>query len=119
MSFKLERSPDNGDGRNLSDGKGCIMTVSGINNVSADTLESEMLLQGGSLDEITYRKKGKNWFVLFGFKGSDVLYLKTFIGTESINHLYIRYPSRDKTFYDGIVVKISHSFRPGDINAVH
>ena len=95
------------------------MTVSGINNVSADTLESEMLLQGGSLDEITYRKKGKNWFVLSGFKGDDVLYLKTFIGSGSINHPYVRYPSGDKTLYDGIVVKISHSFKPGDINAAH
>ena len=95
------------------------MTVSGINNVSADTLESEMKRQDGSLDQITYRKNGKNWFVLSGFKGEDVLYLKTFIGTDSINHLYIRYPSRDKSLYDGLVVKISHSFRPGDLNAVH
>lgn len=118
-SFKMEPSPDNGDGRNLSDGKGCIMTVSGINNVTADTIESEMLQQSGSLDEITCSKKGENWFVLSGFKGADILYLKTFVGTESINHLYIRYPVRSKTACDGIVDKISQSFRSGDINASH
>lgn len=119
VGFQMETPPDNGDGSNLFDGNGFKMTVSGINNVSEDTLESEIINQSRSFDEITYRKKGKNWFVLSGFKGSEVLYLKTFIGTESINHLYIRYPAGHKAVYDGIVDKISHSYRPGDINAVH
>lgn len=118
-SFSMAQTPDNGDGIHLSDKKGCILTVSGINNVSADTLESEMLQQSESFAQITYRKKGTNWFVLSGFKGSDILYLKTFIGTESINHLYMRYPSSSKTVYDPIVGKISFSFRPGDIKVAH
>ncbi len=95
------------------------MTASGINNVSGDTLESEIFNQSKSIDEITYRKKGKNWFVLSGFKGSEVLYIKTFIGAESINHLSMRYPAGHKTLYDDIVHKISHSYKPGDINAFH
>jgi len=61
----------------------------------------------------TYRAKGGNWFVLSGHKGANILYLKTFVGTGSINHLYIEYPARLKTKYDEIVAKVARSLKPG------
>jgi hypothetical protein len=59
--------------------------------------------------------EGKNWFVLSGYKGKNIIYLKAFLGTGSINHLYIEYPTHLKKKYDGMVAKISYSFKQGNL----
>jgi hypothetical protein len=95
------------------------MTASGINNVLEDTLQTEMRSQSEGFDKITYRAKGENWFVLSGSKGAHILYLKTFIGTGSINHLSLEYPARLKAKYDEIVAKVARSFKPGSLEVAH
>jgi hypothetical protein len=117
--FKMEPAPDNDDGRKLLDGKGFLMIASGINNANDDTLTTEMHSQSEDFDKVTYRTKGKNWFVLSGYKGSDILYVKTCVGEGAINHLYIQYPSRRKTEYEHMVTKVSRSFKPGDLRNAH
>jgi len=119
LDFKTETSPENGDGIQLYDDHGLMMIASGINNATGNTLSTEMADQGISFDSIIYRKKGENWFVLSGFKGSNIVYLKTFVGSGSINHLYIQYPVDRKNDYDGIVSHLSHSFKPGDLTEFH
>jgi hypothetical protein len=52
------------------------MTASGINNAFDDTLKSEMDKAGGCFDRITYKAARKNWFILSGYKGNRILYLK-------------------------------------------
>jgi hypothetical protein len=111
--FGMESPPTNNDGRRFYDRNGLVMTASGSNNALADTLQTEMHSQGGHFDKITYRAKGENWFVISGHKGANLLYLKTFVGTGSINHLNIEYPARLKTKYDEIVAKVARSFKPG------
>ncbi len=110
-----ESPPANGDGRVFFDSDGLRITVSGINNVLGDTLEIEMRSQSQDLDKVTYKAKGKNWFVLSGYKGKNIIYLKTFLGTGSINHLYIEYPTYLKKKYDDIAAKISSSFKQGNL----
>lgn len=117
--FAMEPSPANSDGRRFFDGKGLSMTASGINNVLDDTLQSEMNSQSEDFDKITYRAKNDNWFVLSGYKGSDILYVKTYVGKGSINHLRIAYPANRKAAYDGIVAEIARSFKPGRLNLAH
>lgn len=115
----MEPPPENNDGRRFYDRNGLVMTASGINNVPEGTLQTEMHSQSEDFDEISYRAKGKNWFVLSGHKGANILYLKTFVGTGSINHLYIEYPTRLKTKYNEIVAKVARSFKPGHLEVAH
>lgn len=95
------------------------MTASGINNVFRDTLQTEMLSQSKYFDRITYRAKDQNWYVLSGYKGQNILYLKTFVGNESINHLHIEYPASLKAKYDEIVTRIVRTFKPGRLDIGH
>jgi hypothetical protein len=111
--FGMKPAPANDDGRDFYDGDGFRMTASGMNNALEDTLKSEMQAQEQSFDTISYRSTGKNWYVLSGHKGNEIVYLKTFVGKEAINHLHISYPVRMKMEYEGIVTRISKSFSPG------
>lgn len=117
----LSKKPDsdNGDGRAFYDSSGFQLIASGINNALDDTLETEMKSQGRNIQKITYQMKRKNWFVLSGYIGSDIVYYKTYVGKGSINHLYIRYPAKLNAKYSDVVTKISQSFKPGDLDEGH
>ena len=117
--LEMEPPPANNDGRRFHDSDGFWMIASGINNVQDDTLQSEMSSDKDEFDTITYEKVGKNWYVLSGMKGSDILYLKTYAGKGSINHLYMEYPAQMKNRYDNAVKAISGSFVPGSLNSAH
>jgi len=118
-NLKKERPPDNGDGQRFKDGKGFLMIVSGTNNALDDNLKTEMASQSKDFDKITYQTYKNNWFVLSGYKGSNIVYLKTYVGRSSINHLYIQFPSSQKNEYDNIVTIISRSFKSGNLNDYH
>lgn len=81
------------------------------------SLEKRMESYTEDLDEITYQKKGDNWFVVSGYKGSgkSIFYKKEYVGKKNANSLYIEYPRRDKALYDGVVNHIVESFKPGDL----
>jgi hypothetical protein len=118
-NFGMEPAPTNNDGRAFYDGEGFRLSVSGINNIMDETLKSEMLSQEQNFDTISYRTSGSNWYVLSGLKGKEIVYLKTFVGKGSINHLYIRYPSGMKAEYESVVTRISRSFLPGGLVETH
>lgn len=117
--LRKDPPPVNGDGRRFHDRNGFSMTVSGSNNSLDDSVTSEMESQTGDFDRITYRAQKKNWFVLSGYKGSEILYRKTYVGEGSVNHLHIQYPARKRKEYDAMVTRISSSFEPGDLEAAH
>lgn len=118
-NFRKEPPPANDDGRRFDGPDGLIMTASGINNVSQATLQTEMSSQSKDFDRITYRAKGKNWFVLSGHKGVNVVYLRAFVGSGSMNHLIIEYPASLRAKYGGLVAKVARSFRPGNLRVAH
>lgn len=115
----IDRPPANRDGRRFYDPNGFQMVVSGINNVLDDTVESEMKSQAGDFERITYRTRGRNWFVLSGRKGPDIVYRKTYVGQGAINHLSITYSATKGAEYAEVVAGISRSFTPGDLDAGH
>lgn len=116
--FGMEPSPDNGDGRQFYDNNGFILIASGINNIN-NTVQSEMRSQVENFDKVTYQKMGKNWFVLSGYKDTNIIYIKAYVGKGSTNHLYIRYPVNLKADYDKVIARVSRSFSPGRINTAH
>lgn len=118
-SLQKDPPPVNGDGRGFHDRHGFSMTVSGSNNSLEESLTSEMESQAGDFDRITYRTQKKNWFVLSGYRGAEILYRKTYVGEGSLNHLYIEYPAQKRKEYDAVVTRISSSFEPGDLETAH
>ena len=119
VHFGMEPAPANDDGRAFDDGEGLRMTVSGINNVMDGTLKSERHSQEQHFDSISYRAAGSNWYVLSGYKGNKIIYLKTFVGRGSSNHLHISYPARLKAEYEGVVTRMARSFLPGGLGEGH
>lgn len=121
MSFpvNLQRKipPMNGDGQGFYDKSGFILSGSGSN--STGTIEEMIELDSTLYDAITYRAVGKSWFTLSGYKGTRVLYTKTFFGRQSSNTLYIEYPLGLKKTYDPIVSTLSRSFKPGNLSVGH
>lgn len=117
--MKSDRLPDNGDGIKLKNGKGFSITAYGSNNVLTATLMDEENSHSSTMDKVTYRAKGKNWYVVSGLKGSQVIYIKGFVGVGSINTLLLEYPKKDEKAYDLLVTKLSSGFRPGDLDKAH
>ena len=74
-----------------------------------------MTSRNADFDTVTYSAKGKNWFVLSGYRGSDIVYLKLWVGSGAVNGLEMAYPSALKKEYDAVVTNIVRSFRPGDL----
>jgi hypothetical protein len=112
-------APENNDGSRFDNGNGLEVTVSGINNTSHDTVKSEMTSARKDFDRITYRAKGKNWFILKGQKADVVIFLKTYVGRGSINHLRIEVPFRLRKGYSQVVSDIAGSFRHGQLGVAH
>lgn len=95
------------------------MVVSGRNNALDETIEGLMKSESGEFEKITYRNKSANWFVLSGFKGEKIVYIKGYVGNAAINQLTIEYPSQSKKDYDKTVTEVSRSFKPGDLLSGH
>jgi hypothetical protein len=117
--LKMQPPPMNDDGRLFQGQDGFHMTAAGMNNSANARLQGELLDQKKEFDKITYQKAGTDWYALSGYKGSEVLYLKTYVGKGSLNHLYISYPASLKAKYDKIVDVISKSFTPGPLDTAH
>ena len=99
--------------------KGFVLVASGINNESGVTFQSELNTQWESIGTINYGVRGSNWFAISGIKENKIIYIKSYIGTGAINHLYIEYPKEQKDKYDKIVEAIAKSFNPGDLTKNH
>ena len=109
--FGMDPAPDNDDGRRFFDREGCSITVYGSHNVLDATVASEMEdRKSFSFDSVTYERKGKDWFVLSGFKDDDIVYSKVFVGDTLIT-LHISYPADLKADYDETVASVVKSFK--------
>ena len=109
-------APANGDGRQFYSLDGLSITLYGESNIDGGLLQKKLDEQANYFDLITYRYLGKGWFVLSGYQGDKILYLKTYVGNRSNNILFIQYPAILKRQYDTIVSRVSNSFKPGKIN---
>ncbi len=80
--FEMDPPPENDDGRVLRDGDGCVVTAWGGYNVLEETLAEAMTSRSADFDTVTYRAKGKNWFVLSGYRGERHRLSQTLDGTR-------------------------------------
>jgi hypothetical protein len=117
--LEMEPAPANGDGRKFYFPDGFSITIYGKNNFFGENIQEQMKSQAKYFDVITYQYISKNWFVLSGYQGNNILYIKTYAGNGSTNVLFIQYPAEIKSQYDAIVSRISKSFKPGRINVAN
>lgn len=118
--FTIKVTPDNNDGLIFQsvDGK-TELTVSGINNVSNDTVISEYNNLITQHRDAPYKKQEGNWFVVSWIEGNNIVYEKTVIGTGSENTFVLEYPISQKDYYNAIVSHLVATFKNPGIDSVH
>ncbi len=60
---------------------------------------------------VTYKKLGKDFFVISGFKRGKVYYQKTIVNKDAFANLIIRYEPKDSLLYNKVADITSRSFR--------
>jgi hypothetical protein len=116
--FRSLPPPENGDGLQFEANDGAQFTVSAIRNVLEDSfaeIQDSYLKERDPTEEITYRTKGANWFVLSGTRGDLIFYERHLVShrNEIINTFDIKYPATLKRIYDPITARMSGSLRAG------
>ena len=115
QSFVIAHRPDNGDGVRLTSPDGQAELVAAGGNNSKTSLKEYFDIAAKDIGgEQTYRKIGKDWFVVSSKDKGRISYLKMFVGTHSHNSFWFTYPESKKTEYDAVVIKLEKSFKRGD-----
>ena len=77
--------------------------------------KSWLLANAGGYDEVTYRLRGRSWFMLSGYRGDHIYYEKVmFSCAERVVNVYaISYPVAQRDLYDPVVERMEDNFRAG------
>lgn len=92
--------------------------VGGWNNKAQQTPESFkrwVIANAGGYDEVTYRPRGRSWFVLSGYRGDTIYYEKVMFSCREklVSIFAISYPTAERDLFDPIVERMENTFRPG------
>ena len=81
-----------------------------------DGFKRWLLANTEGYDELTYRPRGRTWFVLSGYRGDNIYYEKVMFscGGNVVNVFAMSYPQGQRDRYDQIVERIEDHFRPGN-----
>jgi len=73
-----------------------------------------LLANAGGYDELTYRPRGRSWFVLSGYRENNIYYEKVMFSCAGgvVNVLAITYPTDQRDLYDPVVEQMEDTFRP-------
>ena len=118
--LKAQPESENGDGRIFTGKAGeKVLTVFGRLNQDSDgnpiSLQNQYEKDRRDLHSsginISYKKLGKNFYVLSGQKANTVVYRKTIIKDEAFCFAYLEYDIAQNTLFDSILPRISQSFK--------
>ena len=122
FEFSLSRLPenctmqesDNGDGVTMRDQGGFTLLAYGTNSylVMEQSMEDALAELSSGL-KVTYKHidKAKNWFVVSGIAGEEIVYLKCFFGYPAARILRMSYPKHKAHAYAPQVEKVVQGFR--------
>ncbi|MDJ0820662.1 MAG: hypothetical protein QNJ09_02485 [Paracoccaceae bacterium] len=116
VRFVMQPPPGNDDGRSFVDDYGAELRVWGawpLGSVAADEAATVAYYAdvGGA---VTYRARGTSWYVLSGYLGNAIFYLRvergqTCEGDPVLAHMELLYPEDAREFYDPMVVRLAKS----------
>jgi hypothetical protein len=117
-TFKAQGESDNGDGQEFisADGKSSLLVYrDGREAIYESEAEcrSQSYLSDITSDEtkqVTYKKKGENFYVVSGYQGSMIFYQKTIFTEQGLMTAVFTYPSAQKAKYDGYCAKLLETF---------
>lgn len=121
-NFTKGQEPTDGDGLIFtSNDKMAWIDVSGINNVSHETVKSayNLELADHSRDIVKYSECGDNWFVVSWLSNGMIHYKKEYIGNGGEAVFAFSYPESQADYYNSIVTYVNNSFSPGDLSQPH
>jgi hypothetical protein len=80
-----------------------------------DEFKRWLVTNAGGYEEVTYRPRGRSWFVLSGYRGDDIYYEKVMFscGGQVVNVMAITYPTERRDLYDQFVEHMEDAFKPG------
>ena len=83
---------------------------------SPESLKRWMLDNVGGYDELTYRPRGRSWFVLSGYRGNAIYYEKVMFSCADriVSVFAITYPIAQRDLYDPVVERMENAFKPGN-----
>jgi hypothetical protein len=118
-TFKGQGESDNGDGQEFisADGKSSLLVYrDGREAVYESEAEckSQSYLSDITPDDtkqITFKKKGENFYVVSGYQGSMIFYQKTIFTDQGMMTAIFTYPGSQKTKYDSYCVKLFETFK--------
>ena len=73
-----------------------------------------LVANAGGYDEVTYRPRGRNWFVLSGYRGEQIYYEKVMFSCSGsvVNVFAISYPVAERNVFDPVVERMEDLFTP-------
>jgi hypothetical protein len=105
-----------GNGRRLKARAGdAQIEVNAWNDMTPEALQNlrRRLMDTAGYEQVTYQRRGDNWFVLSGFRGDAVFYEKYLLETNTgtIHTFSMEYPGERKNTYDTMLDQIENSFQ--------
>lgn len=101
-----------------SDDESISLQIYGTNNTSHDTIDSTYK-QAIKNNNMYYKVKGSNWFVISYVEGDKIIYQKKVVGKGSIDTFIFKFPANEKNKYANVVEMIEKSFKASSTDKAH
>jgi len=101
---------------NLRDRMQSFWLVPGITKgrIPPDSFKRWLTANAEDYEDLTYRPRGRSWFVLSGYRGDQIYYEKVMFscGGRVVNILAVAYPVASRRIFDPVVERMEDRFRP-------
>ncbi|SJZ52178.1 hypothetical protein [Consotaella salsifontis] len=103
-------SPTNGDGMAWTSNDGAELYIYARANTGGETPAS-IVAKRADDDEVTYRRTGKTWAVVSGYRKDKIFYERYILRGDLIHSVAIRYPRALRDTYDDLVGPVTMTLR--------
>jgi hypothetical protein len=115
-NFEQAPPAEDGDGQTwYTEGNAVEIQTFGEFNVSQNTVQSELAALLSTMQP-TYHQSSKDWLVVTGYSGLNIVYDKVYVGKTNLYELQIKYPKSEQEKYGSVVDNVSASFHPGSMS---
>ena len=66
-------------------------------------------IRDSNLTKLTYKRLARNWYVVSGLRGNEIVYHKTLLKDDFIYELWIEYPQSKTALMKPVVARVESS----------